>query len=361
MPLSEEVVGMIYMAIAGAVPPVFMVFEEVAKKMKIPYYASMGTAEVFLGLVVAFAVLCRREALKSGELKWVLLRGFFGTTCFVLSLLAVSLGAPLGDVNALGSINVVVAALLGRLFLGEDLRLLHVLALCCSVLGAFMVCKPEVLLGLRPPSHGMPWLGYGLALLSGFCYGGIFIASRKSQEVSVYIMTFSVLAQGSAAFWIVSLAGVVQEAPLNTVTEAPLRTLAFTAAIFVMVAILIVTLTLGSQKCPAAVSSTILTSVQMSLGYLLQALTHSEPPQMLTFCGAGLMLLAVSLMALARWMGRKSPSSPEAEVEVQSPSSSMSVTSKSSLASFIASEFSGLPQEALRQRPAAMVLGRALA
>jgi len=353
---------MIYMAVAGAIPPFFMVLEEVAKKIEIPYYASMGTAEVFLVVVVAFAILCRREALRSGELKWVLLRGFFGTACFVLSLLAVSLGAPLGDVNALGSINVVVAALLGRLFLGEDLRLLHVLALCCSVLGAFMVSKPEVLLGLKKSDVGMPWLGYGLALLSGFCYGGIFIASRKSQDVSVYIMTFSVMVQEATAFWIVSLTGIVQEAPLSMITGAPLRMLAFTSALFLMVVILVVSLTLGSQKCPAAVSSTILTSMQMSLGYVLQALTHSEPPQLLTLLGAGLMLLAVILMALARWMGQKSQSCPEAEVEaVQSPISSMSMKSNSSLASFIASEFAGLPMEALRQRPAAVVVGRALA
>jgi len=349
------------MAIAGAAPPFLMVLEEVSKEIEIPYYASIGTAEVFLVFVVAVAILCRREALKTGQLKWVLLRGFFGTMSFVLSLLAVSLGAPLGDVNALGSINVVVAALLGRLFLGEDLRLLHVLALCCSVLGAFMVSKPEVLLGLKKSDGVMPWLGYGLALLSGFCWGGLFIASRKSQDVSVYIMTFSVWVQEAAACWIVSLTGVVQEAPRSMIIGAPLRMLAFTSAICVMMVIVVVTCTLGSQKCPAAVSSTILTSVQMSLGYALQTFTHSDPPQLLTLLGAGLMLLAVSLMALARWMGQK-PQSSEAELEeVQSPISSTSMRSNSSLASFIASEFSGLPMEALRQRPAAVVVGRALA
>eukprot|EP00931_Biecheleriopsis_adriatica_P119674 TRINITY_DN94894_c0_g1_i1.p1 TRINITY_DN94894_c0_g1~~TRINITY_DN94894_c0_g1_i1.p1 ORF type:complete len:375 (+),score=80.47 TRINITY_DN94894_c0_g1_i1:86-1126(+) len=346
---------MVYMAIAGCVTPLFMVLEEVAEKMEIPYYASMGAAEVLLGLLIAFAILCRRESVQRSELKWVLLRGFFGTTSFLMSLLAVSAGAPLGDVNALGSINVVVAALLGRLFLGEDLRVLHILALCCSVIGAFMVSKPEELLGLKP-TDGMPWLGYGFALLSGFCYGGIFIASRKSQDVSVYVMTFSVIVQEATAFWILSLTGLVKDAPLQLIFEAPLRTLALTAGLFVMIVVLVLSLTLGSQKCPAAVSSTIMTSVQMSLGYALQTLTHHEPPQLLTLLGAGLMLLAVSLMAFARWTA-KSPASPE---EVQSPASTSSMKSDVSLASFIASEFSGLSQE-LRQRPAAVVVGRAMA
>merc|ERR1719190_225045 len=47
---------------------------------------------------------------------WVLGRGICGTVQFALTIAAVLVGLPVGDANALSSINVVVAALCGRLF-----------------------------------------------------------------------------------------------------------------------------------------------------------------------------------------------------------------------------------------------------
>eukprot|EP00913_Durusdinium_trenchii_P022149 g20810.t1 len=56
--------------------------------------------------------------------------------------LAVLAGADVGTVGALGSLNTVVAALLGRLVLQEPLGKVHLLAVGLSVLGAVFISDP---------------------------------------------------------------------------------------------------------------------------------------------------------------------------------------------------------------------------
>ena len=70
------------------------------------------------------AVLVARQGLAAchcdrKEIKWVLLRGLFGSSNNVLSVCAALAGAPMGSIGVLSSVNTVVAALLGRVVLGE--------------------------------------------------------------------------------------------------------------------------------------------------------------------------------------------------------------------------------------------------
>merc|ERR1719440_220395 len=98
-----------------------------------------------------------------GQWIWAASNGAFATTSFVTSILAVQLGTPLGDVASLMSINIVVAAFLGRAFLGEALKCVHFLALACSVCGAVLISQPPFLFGGAAADASVPWLGYLLA------------------------------------------------------------------------------------------------------------------------------------------------------------------------------------------------------
>jgi drug/metabolite transporter (DMT)-like permease len=228
-----------------------------------------------------------------------LLRGVFGSSAFALTLLAVWFGASMGDVNALCCINIVMSALLGRAFLGEVLRPLHGLSLLMSVAGAVLISKPEFLFG-DDSMNRAPLLGYATALGAGVASGGIFIAARRACDISPLVMTASVMVIEGAASFVLPLAGVVDEQPLQQM--APLRATIALVAFMALSMFGIGTLSIGAQLCPAALSSTIFSATSMALGYAFEFLLHHHAPELVTTSGAALMLSAVALMAFARWL-----------------------------------------------------------
>jgi len=296
--------------------------------------------------------------------KWVVLRGSFGTISYATSLLAVAYGSPLGDSSALQSINVVVSALLGRAFLGESLRALHVAGLCLSVAGALLVSKPQWLIGGQ--DGDAPWLGYSFALLSGFVSGAIFIAARKSQGISPLALTASVTLQEGAIHFVLVWCGSVEEMPLTRLLEVPAEALAMFAFLLFIGTFAAGTTSVGAQMCPAAMSATVYTSTSMSMSFAAQTLLHSEPPELMTLAGATLMLFAVSLMAFARWyyspIAKQGTEAETIRREVSLPPQATPISAAAeqdgdneteSLASFVASEVSGVSGESLtsaRQR-----------
>lgn len=63
-------------------------------------------------------------------------------------------------------VDIIAAALLGLVFLGEKLSLLHFFALVISAVGAIFISKPEFIFGLEEGEHRSN-LGSVLALFSG--------------------------------------------------------------------------------------------------------------------------------------------------------------------------------------------------
>jgi len=365
---AGEVTGMVTIALCGVTVAVMVATSTITKNINQPYFYLYGTANLIAGLGLAAICAARGDIarLPPGSGKWIFLRGFFGMSVLMLSLMAVAFGAPLGDASALSSINIVVSAVLGRCFLGESLRLLHVLALCLSVVGAVFVAKPEAFFGAPEQSAegGSPMLGYAVALASGFVSGGTFIASRKAQSIDPIVMTASVALMEGAASCILPLVGAVDELPMWAMLEAPGDAAALLLALFVLGLFGSWTMSLGSQLCPAAMSSTLFTSTSMSVSYVAQVVLHHAAPEPLTVMGAGLMLCGVSLLAFARWLyspmaktleGREDAISGESEAT--SPSTRASEVASvgaddetESLASFVASEWSGLSPKVSRIR-----------
>merc|ERR1711920_1091180 len=99
-------------------------------ELRFPRFVLMGAGSVFFGIALWVRATHQGHlaALTCEQRKWVFLRGLIGTTCMCLTLTSIAAGAPVGDVAALGSTNVVVAAVFAHVFLGEKVRSAHVCA-----------------------------------------------------------------------------------------------------------------------------------------------------------------------------------------------------------------------------------------
>lgn len=357
--VATEVLGMFTIALAGVLFCAQNALSDNSRNFGVHFFYLYGFACV-LGSPLMLAIALRRGKLSQlrKSWKWVALRGTGGASSWVFMCLSLAFGAPLGDASALCSINVVLAALMGRAFLGEALRGLHMLALLLSAAGATLISKPSFLFGREDME--VPVTGYIMALSSGLASSLTFVASRRAQGTDTMLMTASLMLQEGSATMVLPFLGLVQELPAGLLMESPLKAVASVLFLLLLAIASCSTMSLGAQLCPAAAGSTIFSASLMSLGYALQTLLHNRAPELVTLLGAAMMLLAVAFMALARKLYSEPCSGAEADAEARSSSETPAVAQseemddtrsdashESSLASFVASEWSGV-----RLRPA---------
>merc|ERR1719502_1343450 len=99
-------------------------------------------------------------------------------------------------------------------------------------------------------------------------------------------MTLSVALQEGLSMWLLVAAGLVVEHPAAQMASAPVKAAGSLALLVCLMAVAILTMSIGSQKCPAAMSSTVFTSVQLSVAYVSQALIAKKTPDTLSIIGA---------------------------------------------------------------------------
>ena len=298
-------------------------------------------------------------------------------TCFIffcvsvpryLAVVAVIIGASPGDVAALTSIDIIAAAFLGLIFLGEKLNLMHFLALGLSLAGALCISQPEFLFGRPEGQHHSP-LGCWLALLSGCFQAGSFVCARKSAHISVGVLTFSTLLLAVPMAFVISLLfhNESQES-WEPVLAEPWVAIGLVVVISLWTMSAVALPAAGATRCPAAVSATVFTSACMISGYLAQIVFFKEMPQALTLLGAGCMLLSVVLMAIPSRKQEPQPepktcSSESVDAEARGASDESDAVvdetdETESLGSFVASEvsFRSTVRRRARHLPKATVL-----
>ena len=74
----------------------------------------------------------------------------------------------------------------------------------------------------------------------------------------------------------------MEDGPLETLAANPVMAAILLLAFVAILLVTVMAMSVGSQLCPAAASSTIYTSVSMSLGYAAQAFIHRQPPDAIT-------------------------------------------------------------------------------
>eukprot|EP00913_Durusdinium_trenchii_P001687 g1561.t1 len=264
----------------------FLVLSKIMQGDGWPFFFVAGSAALCVAAGLVVFMICQDSYhLQRREVKWVILRGLFGCANNVLSVSAILAGAHIGSVGALLSVNTVVAALLGRLVLGEALGKLHILAVFFSLAGAILISDLDQVINLDSTAM----LGNALALSAGVCLGCMFISSRKSGSASSTMLTASAMVQRWVVCWALAILPVVPDGHFEL------------------------------------------------LGFLLDVFVFHKVPKALTLLGASLMFFAVITMALTRLPRRARVADPpqqvppaEAEATVDTPKS---------LASFAASEY----------------------
>mmetsp|Transcript_29860 Transcript_29860/g.46593 ORF Transcript_29860/g.46593 Transcript_29860/m.46593 type:complete len:390 (-) Transcript_29860:84-1253(-) len=329
-----------------------------------PDFSLLGAAMVLQGASVAVWLVTAPPPIPTlHECKWVLLAGVSFAGSFSLMVFAVRAGVPIGDFAALNSANVVFAAFLGRIFLKEALRSVHFMAVFSSMVGAVLISKPVVFFGhVEERDVNSAWIGYLLALGSGFCDACIYICSRKCAASSPGLVLLSFTAIGSMVM--IACAPFVLESFESAVEPflaSPMEGLGWLAATYAIGVLSLLMFTLAAQWCPAAVSATVDTATRMISGYAAQVFLFGASLDPFTFGGAGLMLCSVVAMALLQ------PSNPSPEecvrhddftsctseseaskrscrtdgIEVEEGDNPINEEDSESLASFVAAEFTG--------------------
>ena len=319
MEFPKEARGIAAALVAALFTNLIMTIGKLMQGWGWPYFVLAGLASVFISCGLAVTMACQKSYhLETREVKWVVARGFFSSMLNVLNIGATLAGAHIGSVAALGSVNTVVAALLGRLVLGEPLTKWHVLAMCLFLIGAVLISDPQEALA----SMGSSLLGNFLALLAGVSLGFALISARKAGQASSTMLTFSTMAQRVIVCWVLALILGPADGDIQALADSP------TKSIFYFVMLLLVILlansfaAMSSKLCPAALGATLLTGGQMISGYLLDIFMFDKAPKIIAIVGASLMLLAVITMTLTRL--------PAKNVEADSPAS---------LANFVAAEY----------------------
>lgn len=174
----------------------------VMKQLDMPSLPLMGACFGINSVMISIWLLLKRPATpettdettpESTRFKYFLCSSTFMMLSVSSLLVSVHVGTSLGDISALASVNVVMAALFGRLFLGEPLEMRHVFAAVVAAMGALLISKPSVIFSnaSTPGNVGMAWLGYVLAPLSGFFDACFFVVSRKAPETSPTLTALS--------------------------------------------------------------------------------------------------------------------------------------------------------------------------
>lgn len=309
-----------------------------------PYFFLAGLSALCITLGLAITMACQKTyKLQRREVKWVILRGFFGCGNNVLSVCAVLAGAEVGSVGALGCVNTVVAALLGRLVLGEALGKLHILAVVFSLTGAVLISDPAHAIS----SMGSSLLGNLLALLAGVSLGCMFISSRKSGSASSMMLTTSAMLQRCIICWSLHFIPAVPDGRFELLGKSLPQSLLFFSCLAAAIFLTNILSSVASKKCPAALSSTMMNGSCMAFGYVMDILIFHKVPTKLTVIGAAMMLLAVMTMALTR-LPRKSTRTENNLSTKEDTATPSSVASATSLASFVASEFAERQDETSR-------------
>eukprot|EP00927_Polykrikos_kofoidii_P005449 TRINITY_DN12159_c0_g1_i1.p1 TRINITY_DN12159_c0_g1~~TRINITY_DN12159_c0_g1_i1.p1 ORF type:complete len:415 (-),score=58.28 TRINITY_DN12159_c0_g1_i1:79-1137(-) len=258
--------------------------------------AAFGNA--LASLIIACALFAQRVPRPEARaVKWIFMRGLTGLGASVCLVLSVQVGAPPGDVAALASVNTLVAAFIGRVFLAEVMFWTHGVAFCSTICGVVLITRPAFIFG---GSSGDFLLGYTLAVAGGVGQAFIFICSRKAGEVPVTSLALSATFMHALGYALAPLAPFVEDFTLGPLVDSPQLALTWLALLTLMTVLGMLTNSAGAKWCPAAVSATLTTASSIVFGYLAQLLVFDGTLELLPLTGAALMLAAVLFLTLAR-------------------------------------------------------------
>eukprot|EP00928_Gymnodinium_smaydae_P037308 TRINITY_DN25922_c0_g1_i1.p1 TRINITY_DN25922_c0_g1~~TRINITY_DN25922_c0_g1_i1.p1 ORF type:complete len:386 (-),score=50.87 TRINITY_DN25922_c0_g1_i1:353-1510(-) len=357
--LSLGAWGILSMILQGMILTAHLVLGKILQDVQWPYFRLNAAGSIMYVLAILSCSWTMGGCVpEKRKIKWVALRGLFGVGNFVLLAVAVRMNVPTGDVAALASINTVMAALMGRFFLGEPLRWPHFMALSCCLGGAVLISKPEFVFGSSQKVSLVS--GYLAAIGGGLSMACVPICARKAGDASLSSLTVATGMTSFLATSLLPLTPLMDDCCLQKIGESTLQAFGWMVLFSFNSSSAALLASAASKWCPAAVSATASTASRMVWGYVAQVVFFDAIPDAMSLGGAVLMLVGVIVMAVARVPPRPdelrgSPGSPAAADSLQAVSPAADASGDTgaedeteSLGSFIASEFA---QRAAHENP----------
>lgn len=296
--MTEQSKGILFVSAAALLNVFNVEISQIMDKQRLPYYRMTGCGCLLSGIVILTSWGFSGGQASRRQILWALAYGLGGASMFVLQLLSASFGTPLGDIGALFSLNVSIAACQCRILLKEPVNLWHGVGLILAMVGATLISRPSFFFGSDDAetknTDEKAWLGYVLAIASAVCMAQCYFSARKSQGTSMRVLTASILCQRGVALVLVQICGVVDDHSLENLSKSPLASSGYFIAVMTSILLTMYSSTAGFKACPAALSAVVYAAVNMTAGYTADEMVSQKPPEVLTLVGACLLCSAAA-------------------------------------------------------------------
>lgn len=234
------------------------------------------------------------------EQKVVLFRGIVGACGFICAFYSFK-SLPIGDAICVFSMYPVYTIFMGKVFLGEPIRWIHLIASFLSIIGAALITGPSFLFSEKngQPYHDEQYnsMGYIAALLGGVFAAAVFIFIRKAGKLGLH--TLQLLSSWSIFGAILSLIfGMTLFKSLEGAWIVPPSGIVYwyIFAYCFIGSIAHFLLNYAGRFCNAGVGS-IVRSSDILWAYFYQVTVFDETPQLATIIGV--LFIIVSLIVIA--------------------------------------------------------------
>ena len=289
-----------------------LVLGKYVQQRQLPYLFMVAVASFCVSLGAALLMYYQGSYhVERRVVKWVVLRGLAAGASHVLNLCAVLVGASVGSVGALTSVNTMTAALLGYFLLDEAFGRWHLLALLLAVGGAVLIWDPQHI-GTSDPR----FLGNALALVAGISSGFMTITTRKAREASSLMLSMAATVARCPFALLLAFLPNVNDGRLTNLVVAKEEVALCLLLLMVFLGFRSLLTSAAAKKLPAAVSSTVIVGTQMSSGYVFDIFFFHETLDLVTIAGAYMMLMAALAMAFTKPRTTQLEKSTSTEAEI---------------------------------------------
>lgn len=318
--LSNESYSLLILVCSAVLYSVMAAYIKLAAATGIPSTELVFLRATFQGIFVVLAMLWCRDANNNDypdqPLIWlpfgaphvrtvVLARGLIGGFGFLLYYYTISV-LPIGDATTLLSLNPVITVLAASFFLGEPIRITHVVAAVASLIGCVLIAKPSFLFGRGTSSNTAVFdkdvhssTGYITALMGACCGAAVYILIRRAGKGGVHTLqllfswvTFGIFFSVLVGVIIPTLSG--QEHVF--VWPSSYASWGYILGVSTFGSLGHLLMNYAGRHAPAGLAS-VMRSSGIMWSYTLEVIVFGQVPQGLTMGGAA--LIVVSLVTIA--------------------------------------------------------------
>lgn len=246
--------------------------------------------------------------------KVVVARGLVGGLGFLLFYYTISV-LPLGDATTLLSLNPIFTVIAGFIFLGETIRVTHVVAAFGSLMGCLLITKPSFLFKAKAditPVTSSSWpssTGYITAVMGACCEATVYVLIRRAGRGGVHTLQllFALVTFGISFSLLVGVVfPILTGQGYSFVWPNSMQSWMYVLGVSVFGSIGHLLMNYAGRCAPAGLAS-IVRSSGIMWSYGLEVLVLHEIPHTITICGVVLIVLSLATVALDKHVGTHPP------------------------------------------------------